>query len=181
MSRREGKIAKRYALAFLEEVGISEGEKYREAFVALRSVLEETPALIPFLTNPSVPEDNKKALVKSLADSLLPGDKALRNLFLLLLQNKRIEILGDIASAYCSALDSAKGLIGVEIVVAGDIDESEKRRVEEELSKEFGRDTPIKWSRDPSLIGGAILKLGDKIVDYSISGQLKKAKAALLG
>ena len=73
----------------------------------------------------------------------------------------------------------AEGTIEAELISALDVSEEQKVRVARSLSERLGREVTLQVVQDPSLIGGAILRAGDMVIDASVKGRLQKLAADL--
>jgi F-type H+-transporting ATPase subunit delta len=77
-------------------------------------------------------------------------------------------------------LDRRLDLTKAEIISARDLSPEEKRMLERELGRLTGKQVRASYSRDASLLGGAVIKVGSTIYDGSILGQLNKIREHLV-
>jgi F-type H+-transporting ATPase subunit delta len=71
-------------------------------------------------------------------------------------------------------------LVDVQVTSAAPIDESQQQRLAAALIKRLGREVRLQVSIDPDLIGGAIVRAGDTVIDGSLRGRLNKLASGLL-
>ncbi len=143
------------------------------------SLFRETAALSTFLTSPKVDTKEKKQLVKRV---LGPHFSPLIIHFLFTLIDKHRELLiPHMANEFKEILDRIHNRIDCDITSAVPLQDSVVQRTKESLSAALGKDVIIRSHTDPSIIGGIIIRVEDRILDGSILGELKKLKARLLG
>ncbi len=102
-----------------------------------------------------------------------------RNLIHLLAENGKLGLLPEIAALFEQYRDEAEGLVEVEVTSAMPMDAEQEKRIADSLKKRFGRDVKITTQIDESLMGGAVIRAGDLVIDGSLKGRLDKAATAL--
>jgi F-type H+-transporting ATPase subunit delta len=107
--------------------------------------------------------------------------KAIRSVLLLLEQRDRIALLPDIARAYGDLVDRRAGIVDAKITTAVELDQQQRGVFVERLEKSSGHKLKATFAVDPSLIGGAVIQLGDHQVDSSVRAQLHALRAQLSG
>jgi F-type H+-transporting ATPase subunit delta len=73
----------------------------------------------------------------------------------------------------------AEGTIEAELISALGVSEEQKTKIAASLSRRLGREVSLRVTEDPSLIGGAVLRAGDMVVDASLKGHLQKLATSL--
>ena len=76
-------------------------------------------------------------------------------------------------------LEQSAGKLKAEIVSAGSLSETDLNRIKDSLYKATGRDVELTVNIDPSIIGGLITIIGDKVFDNSVKTQLEKIQGVL--
>jgi len=99
----------------------------------------------------------------------------------LLSENNRLALLPDIASIYETLRAEAEGEIEAEVVSAFELEDDQRDRIAAALSKRLNRKVRIVSSVDKDLIGGAIIRAGDLVIDGSLKGRLGKMTQSLAG
>jgi len=97
-----------------------------------------------------------------------------QNLVKLLAENGRLSILPEIAALYEIQRAEAEGSIEAEIISAFDVSDAQRSKVAESLKQRLGRDINLSVTIDESLVGGAIIRAGDMVIDGSVRGKLEK-------
>jgi F-type H+-transporting ATPase subunit delta len=114
--------------------------------------------------------------------SLVPvdADPALRNLVALLIQRRDLGSLNDVAAELeRHAFKSGQGPLGVEVVSAVPLSADEVQQLGVQLAQQYGDALNISYRVDPAILGGMIIRAGDKLIDASVSTRLAAMKQSL--
>lgn len=103
----------------------------------------------------------------------------LSNFFRMLADNGRLGVLPEIAAAYEALRDEAEGRIEVEVRSAEPIGEAVHASLKKALERRLSRAVELQNVIDPSLIGGAVIRAGDLVIDGSVHGRLEALATAL--
>lgn len=109
------------------------------------------------------------------SESFVPG----KNFLSVLAKNKRLALLPVIAEQFEKLKAEKEQSIDVEIITALEISDDTQATLVSALSKKFNRDINISNSVDKELIGGAIIRAGDLVIDGSVRGKLEKLAEAI--
>ena len=174
-------VARRYATA-LYAVGQKKGAADLEAFgnelSALAGAIEETPEALRFFRNPVFSTEEKKAILKQLCDKVAV-QKIVGNFCELLADKGRLALLPEISADFVAMLDKANGVVAGELVTAYELSDSRKVDLKDKLEKQTGQKLELEFSTDKSILGGIVLKIGDKILDASLRAQLQILKETI--
>lgn len=125
-----------------------------------------------FLANPKITSEQKaQSFINLCADRL---DAAGRNFVTLLAQNKRLPALSEIAALFETFKSQKEQSVDVEIVSAFALTTDQAGNLASALKKKLGRDVNVTTAVDTSILGGAIIKAGDLVIDGSVRGKLAK-------
>ena len=102
-----------------------------------------------------------------------------KNFIRLLAENDRLALLPDVAGIYESLRAEAEGEIEAHVTSAFELKPDQSDRIAEALAKRLNRKVKIVSSVDKELIGGAIIKAGDLVIDGSLKGRLGKLNQSL--
>ena len=176
----ETRVARRYAAA-LFQFALETGQV--DAVVGdLERVLELMrgfPELAAAVRRPSVPASVKKRLLDELlADEVQP---ITLDFLKLLIDKRRYDILPEVPECYKELADSHRGIVSVQVRSAVPLTEEEKERLSEVLARSLRKQVRLKTNVDPSLIGGVMLRIGDRLLDGSVKGQLNLLRQRLIG
>jgi F-type H+-transporting ATPase subunit delta len=132
-----------------------------------------------FLANPQVnPADKRRMIATSLEN------RALRSVALftdLLLRKKRLRFIGDVVTDFRAIVEKAQGLQRAQLVSAVPLSSDEVKRLHGELERTTGKKIVLSQRVDPSLVGGAYVRIGDRIIDRSVKTLLETISHQLYG
>jgi len=172
--------AARYARA-LFDVALKEGDVQQagrdlQDFAQLVAGHESLPKI---LANPAIPAPKKRALIEQLiarAGSLSP---IVAKLLLLLADRDRLVLLPEIAAAYQHRLMDHAKVVRAEVVTAVGLPDDRVTALQQGLANATGRQVHLESRVDPSIIGGAIARVGSTVYDGSVTRQLERMKETL--
>jgi F-type H+-transporting ATPase subunit delta len=120
----------------------------------------------------------KRAIVDKLLRQLnVTGPSA--KLLLLLAERDRMAVLGDLVAAYRERLMEYRRIVRAEVTTAAPLAPERLVELEQRLAAATGRRVTMTARVDPSLIGGAITRVGSVVYDSSIATQLEKIRETL--
>ena len=96
------------------------------------------------------------------------------NLVRLMAENKRLELAGEVSGQYEDLKDAFLRTLEVEVVSARKISEADLTTLSEKLAARFDKQIALTSRIDPSLLGGAMIRAGDTVIDGSIRGRLDR-------
>lgn len=128
------------------------------------------------LVNPRIEADDAVALL------LPPGesDPNFREFLAVLADNRRLELLPEIAGLYEQLRAEAEHVVKATVTSAMAMGDVELEGIRTALKRRFGREVEVQTAVDPELIGGAVIDAGDVVIDGSIRGKLKRLQSALM-
>lgn len=175
-------VSNRYAAALADAVldpkaGLDAGA-IRQQLTDAASLVRTSPELNNVLLSPAVPASRKRAVVERLAASL-EFSKLVRNFLFVLIDRRRTALLDDIRQAFEAELDTRSGLVRAQVSSAAPLDEAQQRSLEATLARLTGREVRAQFAVDPSLIGGAVARIGSTIYDGSVRGKLNELRTRL--
>jgi F-type H+-transporting ATPase subunit delta len=99
---------------------------------------------------------------------------ASKKLIEILAENKRLNLLEPIYSIYQNLLEKHKEQNSIQVFVAVEPGNEAKDSIEKKLRSTYGKDANIYFSKDPKMMGGLSIKIGDETLDLSIRGKVNK-------
>jgi len=123
------------------------------------------------LASPRVKPAELVELIGSIAGNL---DANAKNFLDTLAQNRRLGLLPEIAAMYEVLRADIERVADVEVVSATEFNEAQRARLTSALKKRLQREVRLHVSVDPSLIGGAIVRSGDLVIDGSLKSRLDR-------
>ncbi len=163
-------IARRYARA-LFQVAREQGSLDAVASdLQLISKFLEDPALKDLLEHQRISSRRKKEIVRALWEKLV--SRTVMAFIELLVDKHRERYLGGIAQIFADLLRAERNIAVAEVKTAFPFDPEAEARVRQVLEKHFGKQIELKVSVHPELIGGMVVKVGDRIIDGSVTRRL---------
>lgn len=171
-------VVNRYATA-LFEIAKEQGAmiKFKEEALAIVNLLQETPEYMLLLGHPSVVEANKLEMVQEAFGGKVADEFV--GLIELIIKKSRTEYLLDILMEFIKMAKEAEGILKGTITSAMPLTNKQIAQIETNLEQSTGKTLELEVTVDPSLIGGMIVRVGDKVVDGSIKGQMDTLKSQL--
>ena len=144
------------------------------------SLMKDT-ALFSLIANPQVEVDKKS---KTLEQRLGDVNPMVIKLLLLLAAKSRLALIDDIAEEYQASVDNYRGIEGTEIAevtTAIPLDDDYQLKVAERITEIIGKPVLLKPKVDPGIVGGIVIRVGDKLIDGSIRTKLAALRKDLDG
>jgi F-type H+-transporting ATPase subunit delta len=143
------------------------------------NLLAESVELREVLQNPSIPEQQKLKVLDTIAPRL-GLSRPIRNFIALVTHHERLHELRDMITAYANLADENSGIAEVEITTARPLNDANRRLLEQQVAKLAGEPkVQATYLEDPSLLGGAVVRLGSTVYDGSVRGQLEQMRQRL--
>jgi len=135
------------------------------------ALLTESRELPVIFANPAYGIEAKKEILKDLV-AKLSISPMISNLMMLLLERGRLSVLPQIAENYGVFADELSGVIRPTLSSGLPLDPAQVEEIKGALAKSTGKKVELKVVVDPSLIGGVVTQIGDKVFDGSVRTQL---------
>jgi len=143
----------------------------------LLAMMAQDSSMVEVISNPDVSEQQLAELIIDVAGDQL--DEQGRNLVKLLARNNRVTVVADINQQFLVLRDDAEQVIEAQLITASDVNDAQKKTIEAALSSRLGKQIKLEATVDESLIGGAIVRAGDWVVDGSVKAQLQDLVGAI--
>jgi F-type H+-transporting ATPase subunit delta len=165
-------VARPYAQAVFELAGETEGLDAWADCLAMLSAVASNADFAAILEDPRVDDDQISNLLTGLVADRLPegGENFIR----LLVRNDRVEVLPDISKQYDLRVAEARKSINAEVVTAQALSDEQKENLSSSLASRLGCTVTLTESVDAGLLGGAVVKAGDLVIDGSAAGRIRK-------
>lgn len=174
-------LARPYAKAVFELAHARrESERWNKLLALLVTLIGNREARV-MLGDPRVPAGARaEVLLELCAKSGHKPDTQERNFVRLLADYRRLAVLPEIADEYRALREQAESLVEVEMRAAVPVSEAERNTLRAALEKKLERKVKLSCVTDPALIGGAVLRAGDLVIDGSVRGKLSRLTAAMI-
>ncbi len=172
-------ISRRYAKALIQ-LATEEGavDKIQDELKSFESAFAAHPECSAVFSSPAFTMEAKRDLLKEILGSL-PISTTVANFLMLLLDKKRLDQLPFILACYSVFADDLSGIVRGTVSSALPLADAQVTEIREALEKSMGKKVLLQVDYDPSLIGGVVTKIGDRIFDGSIKTQLDRIQDIL--
>jgi F-type H+-transporting ATPase subunit delta len=147
------------------------------AGLVLGAEVVANPTVRSLLGSPHVTAAQLSELVNGIAGAKL--DENGRDFITLLAQNRRLGFLPEIAALFEQMRSEVENAVDVEVTAASPLTPDQESRYAAALQKKLGRSVRLHTKVDGSLLGGAVLRAGDLVIDGSIKGRLERLATEL--
>ncbi len=154
-------------------------KEYGEELNRVSDFLGSQPEILEVLESPIYPPDLKMEIIEDIIKALAV-EEAVAKFLRLLVEKRRIHFIRDIAQMYQHLLDEELGIARAEVRVATELDEETQKALAEALSKKIGREVVLQIVKDPEVLGGVMVRVGDLVLDGTIRAQLEKFKESII-
>lgn len=174
------RVASRYAKALFDlSLEQKKADKVYQDMVLVEKVCHENRALVTTLKNPIVRSDYKqRVLVQLFQKNVEPATLAY---FKLICKKNRAQTLPDASKVFISLYNDYKGIVQSTVTTAAALSDASRKDFESIIAKSTGKKVELEVKTDPTLIGGYILRIGDRQIDDSIKTKLNDLKRELKG
>lgn len=171
-------IARPYAQAIFA-IAQEQGDlKGWSAILELAAAVASDPDMVAVIDNPRLTKAQVTDLFVDICGDTL-SDVA-KNMIRVLADNHRLAFLPEIAALYEIERANAERTVKAEVVSATKLSDAQKKGIAEALKKRLGREVTLDCKIDESMLGGAIIRAGDVVIDGSVVGRLEKLSHQLL-
>ncbi|NIB39481.1 F0F1 ATP synthase subunit delta [Pseudomaricurvus alkylphenolicus] len=170
-------LARPYAKAAFEFADAAGDLQKWSDMLALAAAVSQQDGMIKALSSPSLTADNKaKAFVEVCGEEL--NEKA-ANLVSALAMNGRLALLPEIQALYEQHKAQREQSVDVEVTTAFELSGELQDKLAKALSAKLNREVTLSSSVDKAILGGALVRAGDTVIDGSVRGRLAKLAEAM--
>lgn len=165
-------IARPYARAAFEYAQQHGRFEQWSASLAAATAVTDDAAVRRLLNHPHVSPTQLVALINEVVGQQF--DEAVRNFIATLAQNQRLGLLSHITQMYEAMRADAESVADVQVISAVPLDASQQQRLADALKKRLKRNVRMHCSVDAKLVGGAVVRYGDLVIDGSVKERLAR-------
>ena len=170
-------IARPYAQAVFDlATGAKKLSEWSKQLGSISAIVNDEQ-ISGLITNPSVESPQLVDLIISIAKDNL--DQEGKNFVKVLAENDRLIVISEIATIFDDLKDEAEKTVQAEVVTAFELNDDQKSSLQAALKKRLGCEVEISSRVDESLLGGAVIRAGDMIIDGSVTAQLDRLTSEL--
>ena len=170
-------VARPYAQAIFRHAQEHKRLAEWSELLALLAAIVADEAMAGLIGNPRVSREQLLSVIGDLCGERL--DEYGERLLVVLADNDRLALLPEIARLYEGYRAEAEQIVHAEVVSAFPLTKEQQRRIAQALAARLGRKVELACRTDESLVGGAIVRAGDLVVDGSVTGHLQRLASAL--
>lgn len=159
----------RAAFGLAESAGTVEGWS---SALARAAAAVETDAMRRIIGHPKVDEEMLTALFDDVFGE--SADRAFRSFLTVLMHYRRLPLLPEIAEQFEQLRRSSEQRLRVQVTSAVEMEPAQLEKLAERLRERFGTDIEMETETDSDLIGGLVVRAGDKVIDASVRGRLEQ-------
>ena len=165
-------IARPYAHAAFLFADSHQALKEWSGMLEFLAVVAADPEMTDLFDNPRITETQLAELYISIGDDRL--DDNCHNFIRLLAENRRLKLLPEIAALFEIQRRDAEKSIRAELITAFPVTAAQQAAVTAALKQRLGREIELECITDATLLGGAIIRAGDLVIDGSVRGKLER-------
>jgi F-type H+-transporting ATPase subunit delta len=168
-----------YATA-LAEIALEQGatEPLLRQLADFGRAYEESAELRNFLSNPAVKREAKHGVIEKLV-ARLGASRIVRNFLFVVVDNQRGALIPQMIETFQEVIRQRQGVAEADVESAAELDATQKSQLLLTLERMTGKKIRAKYSLDPALLGGAVVRIGDTIYDGSLKNRLNQMRARL--
>ena len=170
LARPYAKAAFEYAVEAKDVQGWSDS-------LSLAASVAQQPAVEKLLSSPSATAAKQAEAVQNICGDELAT--ACQNFISILSENRRLQLLPQISQQFEIMKANLEKAVDVDVVAASKLDAAHQKALSEAISVKLERKVNLQVSLDKSLLGGAVIRAGDTVIDGSIRGRLTKLAESL--
>jgi len=178
MGTKNNKAIKKYAKMLFNITGVKKAEKVCKQLSLLNKLIMDKK-IKNFFISPAISEDERKKGIDIISEKLSLFEEVKK--FIIFLVNKgAITELEDILKYYTELYFEKKQKVKATVIMPIKVSNKYKKKILTSLKKLTEKDVEVEYLYDSNLIGGIIVKIGSKMYDSSIRGQLRLLKEELI-
>ncbi|HEX4150855.1 MAG TPA: F0F1 ATP synthase subunit delta [Steroidobacteraceae bacterium] len=170
-------IARPYAKAAFEYARDTRGFDRWSRDFALAAQVVADPRIAELIGNPELTAADHASLLTDVAGDAF--DAGFKNFVRVLAENHRLPLLPEIAAHFERLRSEAENTVDVEVVSAVPLDAAQTEKLKRALAGRLKAQVRMKNSVDAGLLGGALIRAGDLVIDGSLKGRLERLRTEL--
>jgi F-type H+-transporting ATPase subunit delta len=135
------------------------------------------PELMRVLADPALSFDARRSVAERVMGDVVTGGP--RNLVLLLVRRGRIELLPEVAAQLRRLYDQRQGIVKATVTSASPLTDADVSALRDRLAGMTGGHVDLSLQVDPDILGGVMVRIGDRLIDGSVRGRLERLRTRL--
>lgn len=165
-------LARPYAKALFASANETKNLDSLAEELKIMAAVSQTEGVINTIENPVLSRKEVVDILTNLFEESVSDTS--KKLLEILAENKRLNLLEPIHDLYQDLLEKHREQNSIEVFVANEPSNDAKESIEKKLKSTYGEDANISFSKDPKIMGGLSIKVGDETFDLSIRAKVNK-------
>ena len=172
-------IIKKYSQA-LYKVAVKEDDinQISNRLHSIKSILKSVPELNQLLITRRVQMEDKMIMLKNILGDIISDIEM--DLMVLLMENGHMMLFGEVIKRFDYLQDKDTEVIKVQITSSSRLSDDEVQRISLEIENKIQKKVDVKMKTDTSIVGGIKLRIGNTLIDGSVSNRLQKMRDTLI-
>lgn len=172
-------IARNYAEALLSLARKADDlDGYGAAINGVVTAMEGDGRLRNFLSAPQISAAQKNVVIGKAFSGKLP--KMMVRFLQKLVMNRRQMLIPQVAIEYGNLVDETTGRVHAQVTVSREVSDAERNTIAAQLSRAFAKTVVPHVDVNPAILGGVVVRVGDRVLDGSVRKRLKTLKARIV-
>lgn len=183
---REERVAKRYARALFEVSAPTDFDRVDAQLKAFTGLWKESAEFRQAMNNPRVSDSVRISVVDAVAQSIGEGavggwvTEPTKRTVHLIVSRRKAAVIPAFAAVFSLLVSEYKKSLALEVTLATPANDDIVASLKSTLSRELGGDVALTVKSDPELLGGATIRMGDRLLDRSVSGTLQRIASQII-
>ncbi len=170
-------LARPYARAAFEHARAADDLAAWQAALSELAAITAEPKVAAAMRDPNQTAAQRAATLSGLAGDAVP--LAVANLLAIMADNGRLSLLPEVAMLFDQLKQAVESTVAVHVTSAYPLSDAETQQLAETMQEKLARSITLKSETDPSLLGGALIRADDLVIDGSVRGRLNKLAGTL--
>lgn len=170
---RPSTTALRYAEAAFAVAGEAGSVQQWNRDLELAARVLSAPQTLEVFRKPEIPRSDKLAILPQILPTIRPE---VLNLLQLLTIRDRVALLPQVRAEFVRLDREARGVVEAEVTVAREYDSGERGEIQQRLAAATGKQVELRLRVEPRILGGIVVRIGDRLIDGSVSGRLQRLR-----
>lgn len=171
-------LARRYAQAlFLSSQEKDLLDQVQEELKLFVETMDGSKELSQIMDRELIPPEDKKAIIEKVFTGKISSQTV--NFLKLVVDKRREKYLREMLAEYTALADTARNMLEAEVKTAAELSPQQQETIKKGIAAFTGKDVRLKVEVDESLLGGVVIKIGDRVYDGSARQQLSSLKKRL--
>jgi F-type H+-transporting ATPase subunit delta len=174
-------VSSRYASALVDSVVHThmDPKQALAELLTFEELMKGSAELRNVLLSPAVPSSRKRAVVTRIGE-MASLSRLIRNFLFVLIDRRRIHLLGEMRKAFEAVLNERLGIARAEVTSAVALTREQQSALEAELTRVTGKQIQVHYATDETLLGGVVTRIGSTVFDGSVRTRLNALRERLV-